>query len=105
MYTAESIIRELKAKDGLAYEGIDNIRCPNNDPAVLCKAIPDCEEGKEQDCKQHIKIFRDYKLLLVLTVRFKISPSRDEGFIRKGDSDLKKLFVRDYLDKTLLQSA
>ncbi|MDR1470189.1 MAG: hypothetical protein LBT00_12970 [Spirochaetaceae bacterium] len=65
----------------------------------------DCLIGAAQECKQRIKVYRDYKLLVVLTVRFKVSLDRQEGFIRKGDSGVAQMVRHGYLDKQVLKTA
>jgi hypothetical protein len=105
MYSAVSIIESLKSSALLECEGLDCIQCPNTLPEIDCTGGAECEKGREQNCKQRIKIFRDYKLLLILTIRFKVSPERSEGFVRKNDSDIEKLFVRNFIDKKTLKTA
>jgi hypothetical protein len=103
MYSAVSIIEELKESKEIEYECVDAICCPRSDPS--CEKWDDCSKGIGQICKQRINIFRDYKLLIVLTVRFRVTPDRREGFIRKDDSRLTQLTIRGYLDKERLKMA
>jgi hypothetical protein len=103
MYSAVSIIEGLKASKQIVCEGIDDICCPR--PESSCEKRDDCVTGAGQECKQAIKVYRDYKLLIVLAVRFKVAPDRCEGFIRKGDSSLTQMVNHGYLDKSLLKMA
>jgi hypothetical protein len=103
MYSAVSIIEGLKESNEIKYECADAICCPHSDPS--CENRDDCSKGIGQICKQRIKIFRDYKLLIALTVRFRVAPDRREGFIRKDDSRLTQLTMRGYLDEKRLKMA
>jgi hypothetical protein len=103
VYSAVSIIDGLKANGEIICEGIERIRCPNPDPS--CERKTDCVKGAAQKCKQYIKVYHDYKLLVVLTVRFKVSPERNEGFMRKDDSGLIQMVKHGYLAKQPLKTA
>jgi hypothetical protein len=103
MYSAASIIDGLKRCGQIECEGVDRICCPN--PDSFCGREADCVIGAAQDCRQRIKVYSDYKLLIVLTVRFKVSKDRNEGFMRKDDSSLTQIVRRGYLDKQMLKTA
>jgi hypothetical protein len=103
MYSAVSIINGLKGCREIECEGVDTICCPNRDSS--CEGGSDCVTGAAQECKQRIRVYRDCKLLVVLTVRFKVSADRNEGFMRKDDSSLTQIVRRGYLDKRLLKTA
>jgi hypothetical protein len=103
MYSAESVIRSLKANDTLMFEGIDEIKCPN--PGVSsCSNTTDCTKGAAQECKQPIKIFSEYKLLSIIKIRFMVKPKLREGFVPKDDSSITNLIKHGYIDSALLTS-
>jgi hypothetical protein len=103
MYSAVSIIDGLKANGEIICDGMDRICCPNPDPS--CENKSDCVKGAAQKCKQYIKVYHDYKLRVVLTVRFKVSPERNEGFMNEDDSSLTQMINHGYLAKQLLETA
>ncbi|MDR0639204.1 MAG: hypothetical protein LBG27_09980 [Spirochaetaceae bacterium] len=103
MYSAVSVVDGLKKCGEIECEGFESIACPNPEPS--CERQRDCVIGAAQECKQRIKVYRDYKLLIVLTVHFKVSPGRKGGFIRKDDSSLTRMVRHGYLDKQLLKTA
>jgi hypothetical protein len=103
MYSAESVIRSLKANDALMFEGIDEINGPNLD-VPLCENTVDCIKGAAQECKQLVKIFSEYKPLLILKIRFMVTPRICKGFVPKDDSGLTSLIKHGHIDKKVLAS-
>jgi hypothetical protein len=103
MYSAESVIRSLKANAALMFEGIDEIKCPNLGVSS-CENTTNCTKGATQECKQLIKIFSEYRQLSIIKIRFMVAPKVHEGFIPKNDSSLTSLIKHSYIDRALLAS-
>jgi hypothetical protein len=104
MYSATSIINALRLNTDLTVEGIEDTGCPLPKTKELCSKDEDnCEKGNNQDCKQPIIVYKQYKKLTVLTFMYKVSKSNRNGFIRKDDSTLKLLINRNDIDKSLLK--
>jgi len=105
MYSAESVISALKANGELICEGIDKIGCPLPSRREECKGVPDnCNTGKEQNCKQPVSIYHEYKKLSVIIFRFMVSERNHGGFIRMDDSALKRLIQHKLINKNMLRT-
>jgi hypothetical protein len=104
MYSVASVINALKSNETLTVEDAEAIGCPS--PKEDCRKNPDnCEKGNNQNCKQPITIYTQYKKLLILHFRYKISENNRNGFIRKDDSSLSRLIKHKYIDIHLLEPA
>jgi len=108
VYSAESIIAELKANDTIICEGIDKIGCPSPSPEThkgVCLGDPDnCEKCDNNGCEQRISIHQNLKKLRVITLRFSVSPRNRKGFVRKKDSALQQLIDKGFINKDNLKS-
>jgi hypothetical protein len=101
VYSIPSVIGALKSVEGIVLENDNELGCPLADNSCL-ENPDDCEKGNNQSCKQSITVRKDYKKLVVLSFRFKISPDNRNGFIRKDDSSLALLIKHKHINKSLL---
>ena len=103
MYSAESVIAELKTNTELNCENIDKTYCPSLHLGC-CGNPEDCRLCNNKECEQKISVHRDYKLLTILTFKFTISLINRDGFIPKDDSSLRRLINHKWIDESKLIS-
>jgi hypothetical protein len=95
MYSSDDVIKALKCSHDLEFQGIDMVKRPrpdviDGDTRCVDKSYA-CTRGREQNCKQHVHIFRKGALLRIVEFRFMRSPTDASGFIKCDDSALKSL--------------
>ena len=102
MYTASSVVRSIRASRKCTHEYLDYVTCPLD----RCSANPaTCSLGKTHTCEREINVFdNETNGLIKLVFHFTISPSNNDGFIRKRDSQLQELFDREIINRASLQS-
>jgi len=102
MYTASSVVRAIRASKKCTHKYLNYIKCPLD----RCNVVPaNCLLGKAHACKQEINVFdNETNGLIKIVFHFTVSPSDNDGFIRKKDSQLQELFDRKIINKASLQS-
>jgi len=102
MYTASSVVNSIRASKKCTHEYLDYVKCPRD----RCTVKPAyCSLGNAHICRQEINVFDDETNgLIKIVFYFTISPSNNDGFISKEDSQLKELLNRKIINETSLKS-
>jgi hypothetical protein len=73
MYSSDDVIKVLQDNQDITFQGIDMVGCPRPDVIdsdTRCVNKPGtCRTGHEQNCKQHIHIFREGVLIRIIEFR------------------------------------
>jgi len=101
MYTASSVVKSIKASKKCSHEHLEYVKCPRD----RCNVSPaDCSSGNAHTCPHEINVFDENNGLIKIVFFFTISPSDNDGFISKEDSQLQELFNRKIINKSSLKS-
>jgi len=101
MYTASSVVNSIRASKKCTHEYLDYVKCPRD----RCTVNPaNCSPGNAHTCRHEINVFDgETNGLIKIIFYFTISPSNNDGFISKEDSQLKELFNRKIINEASLK--